>query len=62
MGDYENEHKRLRKLWEDLLSEEDAGDSESEFENVYLSDGYQPTDSESSDSSDEEAPKKRVKM
>ncbi|KAF2901006.1 hypothetical protein ILUMI_05181 [Ignelater luminosus] len=52
--------KRLRKLWEELFSEKDAGESESEFENVYLSDRYQPTDSESSDSSDEEACNKTI--
>lgn len=59
MGSYEAEQKKLQALWNELLSDEE---SNSEFGDVYLSDGYSPSGTESSDSAESSSslPKKKL--
>lgn len=52
MQSYEKEQEKLQRYWQEILSGEESSDNESLFDDVYLSDEYQPS-SDNSDSASE---------
>lgn len=46
MQSYEKEQEKLQKYWQEILSGEDSSDNESLCGDVYLSDEYKPSDSD----------------
>lgn len=53
MGDYESEQKRIKKLWDDIMSDEDS--EPSLIGDVYSSEGYSPGSHVSSDTENEDS-------